>query len=408
MAVEVTAALDLQARLDGHAAYFDEKLAFIPTRAYMPGESDQQAFTKKGKNKGKGAAVERKKKKPKKKAAVVNKYKVRATLPELIDDGKLGTGIEIGEENLFGEDSGAVKKKKRSAPVEEQEEGEADALPPVVPFGATPGKPLNAQMSEIAEKLGFVPGSLAKTPAELKRRMALLRDWYKTKNNRPNETAADADEKKKHRKLQKQKTREARKAAKKEEGSSPAVAVAVADAEAGESPPATAAATADKSNAIEYGVFKFANGKSEPLYKERKRGRDEDLLRKAEAEKQRLQELAQTPEGAQVVKEKEWEKMMAKAEGEKIKDDPAMLKKTIKKKEKKKHKSQSEWAEKAKKQEEAKKAKQTDYLKRQDKNIARKKFGRKGAPVAGAGGSKAPSSRKQRAGFEGKIKVKKK
>jgi hypothetical protein len=407
--MDVAAMEQLQERLNGHAAYFDEKLAFIPARFYVAGESDQQAFTKKGKGKKGAAAPERKKKKPKSKASTLNKFKQRATLPELIDEGRLRSDVDNGEENLFAEAPVAVKK-KRSLPVEERELDDAaaavlDVPAPPVPFGATPGKPVNAQINEIAEKLGFVPGSLAKTPAELKRRMALLRDYYKSKNKRPTEGAVEPDEKKKQRKLKKQKMAEKRKTAKNEavagEGDTGAALVVAAAPE-----PAAAAVAATGENAIEFGVFKFANGKSEPLYKEKKRGRDEDLLRKAEAEKQRLQELGGTVEGAELAKQREWEKMMARAEGEKIKDDPALLKKTIRKKEKKKQKSQSEWAEKTKKQEEAKKAKQSDYLKRQEKNISRKKFGRKGpaAPAAGAGAKSA--TRKQRAGFEGKIKKK--
>jgi hypothetical protein len=408
--MDVAAMEQLQERLNGHAAYFDEKLAFIPARFYVAGESDQQAFTKKGKGKKGAAAPERKKKKPKSKASTLNKFKQRATLPELIDEGRLRSGVDNGEENLFAEAPAAVKK-KRSLPVEERERdddaaaaaGVLDVPAPPVPFGATPGKPVNAQINEIAEKLGFVPGSLAKTPAELKRRMALLRDYYKSKNKRPTEGVVEPDEKKKQRKLKKQKMAEKRKTAKKEavagEGDAGAAVVVAAVPE-----PAAVEAAAGE-NAIEFGVFKFANGKSEPLYKEKKRGRDEDLLRKAEADKQRLEELGGTAEGAELAKQREWEKMMARAEGEKVKDDPALLKKTIRKKEKKKQKSQSEWAEKAKKQEEAKKAKQSDYLKRQEKNISRKKFGRKGpaAPATGAGKS---ATRKQRAGFEGKIKKK--
>jgi hypothetical protein len=64
--------------------------------------------------------------------------------------------------------------------------------------------------------------------------------------------------------------------------------------------------------------------------------------------------------------------------------------------------------------EEAKQAKQADYLKRQEKNILRKKHGRKQVCVekkkkkkiltwSKVGASAVATTRKQRAGFEGKI-----
>lgn len=173
-------------------------------------------------------------------------------------------------------------------------------IPPV-------GKHMNAQMSEIAEKLGFVPGSQAKSPAELKQRMALLRDWYKSKNSRPEGDDVAESEKKKARKLQKQKRKEKMKTKKKKEKSgedgaeSGAASAVVADGSAPASTATTTAAT-DKPVALDYGVFKFNAGKSEPLFRERKRGRDQDVLKKLEAEKQKMEELAKTPEGAQLVK----------------------------------------------------------------------------------------------------------
>ncbi len=100
---------ELTARLEADAAYFDEKLAFIPTRYYLAGESDQQAFEKKGKNKNK-----KKKKKTKNKASSLNKFRVdQKTLPEKIDEGRFGTGITEGDvEHQFVEAPAAVKKKR--------------------------------------------------------------------------------------------------------------------------------------------------------------------------------------------------------------------------------------------------------------------------------------------------------
>jgi hypothetical protein len=113
MSVDVA---ELNGRLEADAFYFDEKLAFVPARYYLAGESDQQAFTKKGKNKGakaKDQKKKKKKKKPKNKASSINKFRVdQKTLPEMIDEGRFGTGIEDGEEHQFAEAPVNVKKKR--------------------------------------------------------------------------------------------------------------------------------------------------------------------------------------------------------------------------------------------------------------------------------------------------------
>ena len=100
----------------------------------------------------------------------------------------------------------------------------------------------------------------------------------------------------------------------------------------------------------------------------------------------------QTEDGMKEVKEMEWDKMIAKAEGAKVRDDPLLLKKSIKKREKKKAKSQATWAEK-----------QADFLRRQEKTLNRKKSKKSAAAAA------APLTRKgRRAGFEGRKKLNKK
>ena len=127
------------------------------------------------------------------------------------------------------------------------------------------------------------------------------------------------------------------------------------------------------------------------------------MLRKAEAEQAKKRELMQTEDGMKEVKEMEWDKMIAKAEGAKVRDDPLLLKKSIKKREKKKAKSQATWAEKAKSNEERKKEKQADFLRRQEKTLNRRKSKKSAAAAA------APLTRKgRRAGFEGRKKLNKK
>ena len=69
------------------------------------------------------------------------------------------------------------------------------------------------------------------------------------------------------------------------------------------------------------------------------------LLLKASKEKERLEKLREkNPEKAkELIQRKSWAKAIAKAEGEKIKDDPQLLKKSLRRKLAKKKKSAQEW-----------------------------------------------------------------
>lgn len=71
------------------------------------------------------------------------------------------------------------------------------------------------------------------------------------------------------------------------------------------------------------------------------------LLLKANREKERIEKLKQeNPKKAgEVIEKKSWEKAVAKAEGTKIKDDPELLKKSLKRKLAKKKQSTKQWEE---------------------------------------------------------------
>ena len=69
------------------------------------------------------------------------------------------------------------------------------------------------------------------------------------------------------------------------------------------------------------------------------------LLEKAEDRKKKLQELKKTDgeKAKEIVQKEAWRKALGKSEGLKQKDDPAMLRKSLKRKEKLKSKRQREW-----------------------------------------------------------------
>ena len=105
------------------------------------------------------------------------------------------------------------------------------------------------------------------------------------------------------------------------------------------------------------------------------KGKDyKKLLQKIEHDKSKLEQLKERDaDAAKVAMEKaSWKKVLQKAEGVKVKDNPELLKKSIKRKDKRINRSKKDWSERQTKVEEKIKA-------RQDKrkaNVDKKKKGR--------------------------------
>ena len=88
----------------------------------------------------------------------------------------------------------------------------------------------------------------------------------------------------------------------------------------------------------------------------------QNLLKKAERNAQRLEELKKTEDGAEKVKAKGWETALHQAAGKVVLDDPKLLRAKLKKKEKSKAKSSKEWKERVAKLEVSKKERQKKKL----------------------------------------------
>lgn len=102
------------------------------------------------------------------------------------------------------------------------------------------------------------------------------------------------------------------------------------------------------------------------------------------------------PEKAERAKENDrWHHALLAAKGEKLKDNPALLKKTITRREREKKKSKREWDERLAKVERDKEERQ----RKRDENIAKRREdkGKKGKKSKG----KKPVVKKKRPGFEG-------
>lgn len=126
---------------------------------------------------------------------------------------------------------------------------------------------------------------------------------------------------------------------------------------------------------IVYSKFDFGQSNA-PSKKEKKQkassGKNyKKLLNKALYDKEEHEKLKEAePEKAVIIEQKEiWKKALAKAEGAKIKDDPDMLKKSIKRKESKKKASAKKWADLDKQVSE----KMDKRQQKRDRNIQRKK-----------------------------------
>jgi hypothetical protein len=108
-------------------------------------------------------------------------------------------------------------------------------------------------------------------------------------------------------------------------------------------------------------------------------------LKKLENEKERIEQMSPMDAVRHTEKSK-WEKAVAKAHGEKVSDDPKLLKKSLKRQKKLKERKEKEWKERKESLDKL----QRDKQKKREENIKKRK-----AP------SNEKKHKKKRAGFEG-------
>lgn len=147
---------------------------------------------------------------------------------------------------------------------------------------------------------------------------------------------------------------------------------------------------------LDFGTFVFDSGKPVPAYlkelkkQETKKKPLTKLLKEAEQMKLLEEKLKETEEGKKMLEEQKWKKLMDKATGIKLKDDPKLLKKTLKQKQKKKKKSAIAWQERKKKEQNEQTMKQMkrneniqEHLKRKKEVKLSKRKGRLGVGFEG-------------------------
>ena len=108
------------------------------------------------------------------------------------------------------------------------------------------------------------------------------------------------------------------------------------------------------------------------------------LLEKAESRQRKLEEMKEdkSEKSKEIIETAKWKKALGKSEGVKQKDDPALLKKAIKHKEKQKKKHQKDWKERMENQKKQMKERQDRRQKNIQDRIDKKKK-KKGGRTAG-------------------------
>ena len=134
-----------------------------------------------------------------------------------------------------------------------------------------------------------------------------------------------------------------------------------------------------------FSTFDYSDGKATPAYLAQRKHQNVSysLLKKVEEEKAQLDQLKSSKEGAQLVREKKMEVALRRVQGEKVKDDPSKLRKTLKRKDRQVEKSREKIADRKR----TEKAQQYKKTKQREDNIkaraeAKKaNQGKRGKPV---------------------------
>ncbi|XP_066253603.1 surfeit locus protein 6 homolog [Euwallacea similis] len=143
-------------------------------------------------------------------------------------------------------------------------------------------------------------------------------------------------------------------------------------------------------NKLVFSKIDFANLGKQKVKKQEKN--PEKILKKLTEENNKLQQLKSTGETTKMIQIKEktaWKNALAKAEGQKIKDDPILLKKSMQKKKQKVRASKKKWearisgVAKAKEEKQKKRKDNIDQRKKQKKVKQLKGAAKRGKIIAG-------------------------
>ncbi|KAF4035584.1 Surfeit locus protein 6 [Phytophthora infestans] len=246
-------------------------------------------------------------------------------------------------------------------------------------------KPINPSA---AKEEGGLEGLRARLAVKIQAMREQRKAEEKTGKKRPSRAEAAAEQ----RALKKRKTAANKSKAKAEKREQEAASKTEGEAQAKKD-----ADTTVDAGSISYGSLLLDDGNDKDNKPKTRHGQSvrgiQNLLKKAERNAQRLEELKKTQDGKEKVKAKGWDTALQQAAGTVVMDDPKLLRAKLKKKEKAKAKSSKEWKERTAKLEVSKKERQkkklANALGRGKKDAAKpvEKKGRKG-PRAGFEGKK--------------------
>ncbi|KAF9967091.1 surfeit locus protein [Mortierella alpina] len=391
----------LEDRIKQHGGAFDSLLKLIPVQYYITKElSEEEQNSKYQHNKKRSAPKqeikERTKKAKKAKLDPENNKSITDIQSEL---AAKGDGSETEGDDEDDNDSGTKIDTDNDDIVEDDSEA------PVMTKSATHNfEGLLAQVQTAAQTRAPAAKSITELRAKLEERLAKFRG-----NRGAAEASAAAASKPTSRqsileaRLKRKKDKKvAQKLAKEKRASGGSEGLVVKE---NEGPSSGVGGRPSASSINDKGEVRFSKFEFDGLQKKKRGPTDaQGQLKMVEAHNEKLAALqVADPEKASALKEKDtWKKALQLAQGEKVKDDVKLLKKTIKREETFKKKSSKEWGERK-----STVSKQKDHKqKRREENLkaridAAKNKGKKEKGAADKGGKKGGKP-KARAGFEGK------
>eukprot|EP01134_Creolimax_fragrantissima_P004686 CFRG4686T1 len=389
---EITPMDETMKRIVTHSEYFNQLVNLIPAKFYLLSNQDESSAPNEGGWVKYGVNVN-KRKAPKEQVKENTKKAKKLRLDPSQHKTTIDTQVEVVKqrsEHLIKEAAAGDEYDSDSEDGSEDEMSEDD-------------DDENMDGHEKVEKAGERHVKLNENPAqsvaELRERLAKRLAGFQTKRKMDDEKS-DAYNKAKAREM-----RELKKKKKSEDKKG--VSAPSADrpsrmhikAKNGED-----AGEGENNTDIVYSKFDFSALEKEKKKKAKKSNDLKMLLEKAESEKKAMHELRETdPEKAKELALKKLQKKAVEmAQGIKQQDDPSLLRKAIKRKEKQKFKSAKTWAANTKAVKTA--IKQKEY--KRDLNLKARVDAKKEKKIARGKGKKVKSTKKpsKRAGFEGKSK----
>ncbi|KAF9135973.1 hypothetical protein BGX30_011379 [Mortierella sp. GBA39] len=402
-------ALDgLEERIKAHGSSFDSLLKTIPAQYYITKElSEEEQNSKYQHNKKRSAPKQEIKERTKK----AKKAKLDPENNKSVMD--IQSAMAAGGKDSEDEDEEDEEEDEEDAQMQDSDDDnivEDDSEAPVIAKSSTHNfEGLLAQVQTASQTPAQAPKSITELRAKLEERLAKLRGRRGATAEanaaaKPTSRQAILEARLKRKKDKKASQKLAKE--KRANGGSEGLIVK-------ESPDSSAGGRPSASSINDKGEVRFSKFEFDGLQKKKRGPTDaQGQLKMVEAHKEKLAALqVADPEKASALKEKDtWRKALQLAQGEKVKDDVKLLKKTIKREETFKKKSSKEWGErkstvtkgkdqKQKRREENLKAR-IDAAKnkgKKEKTGDKAKGGKGGASKGGKKGGKP----KARAGFEG-------